>query len=822
MKTLIKYICKLTSVLIAAGFLFNSCSNLIGDIDDSAMEAKSGNARISFAVGLKGLGESSQSSRTVMAKADDNKELSTLKEIKFYKKLSSDSQVLGSTGTLVAAWDTYDAMLLSPFSDEVASGSYDFMLTAKNYGTTMTQTITDKVISSGTSVTLNFTSLEADSKGNQTGVIDLTLNYHPYNDISDDEFKKYVSYSSSPYFALSIAVDSTVVVTKDSTKSGLTSSKSSYSSTLDPDENGNAYSIGWQSTKFVSAPVNAGFHVVTFTFTAPDNSVFVYPVAVDVQACYLTKDTLYPFKYNTKSVTKDSESNSHTITYNSNTTSSSIKTQVFYEGSSIADADALGFEAPDSNKRFKEWNTKADGSGSTYKAGDLPALNGDITLYAQWAEFKKITYIINVEKRNVNPVQMRDETYIQQYESGNSLVSMETAFAVFAESNDYNYYYTFCGWDTEADGSGTRYAAGASPSLSEDTILYGQWCGVIDSSYKNGYYHVENVNQWNAIMGAPFAVTGNIINVDIYLKNSSYSAITITNPALNLTSGKTFAGNIYTANATISGLSGALFNEIAEGSEITNIKISAPVAKTNRGKIASCTANGFTLTGNKSGSSDGYAGAICYENYGTISDCIVNNCTIDGNTNSLMYTGGICGYNKGTISGDSTKVTGTVKGKSSGESYTGGYCGYNNGTIEGKGSVDITLSGSDDASGYYGYVIGKNASGNVSTEITCAQSERTEKPETTVNDWTAYELKLTRTSKVCVFVTDSVGDGKMDCSIQRTSSGWNKSSCITYIEDVKESTEPLPPVYLEKGTYYIYLREDYLGKCKGSVAWTID
>lgn len=40
---------------------------------------------------------------------------------------------------------------------------------------------------------------------------------------------------------------------------------------------------------------------------------------------------------------------------------------------------------------FKEWNTKADGSGNTYLGNDAVTISGDLTLYAQWQKDKDIT-----------------------------------------------------------------------------------------------------------------------------------------------------------------------------------------------------------------------------------------------------------------------------------------------------------------------------------------------------------------------------------------------------------------------------------------------
>ena len=870
---------KLTAFFLITGIFLASCSDISEISDEKAMVA--GTAKISLSLGLRSLDDESTiatdnaASRTVVAKADDNK-VATLTDIALYAKTSASSAVLGSSDTLLATWETYSALQTSPYSETITAGTYDFMLTAKNYGATMTQTLSNRTISSGSTTSLNFTSLSASETGEQTGAIDITLYYQSSNYV-DSEFKKYVSTSPS-YFALSISLDGTVVATKDSTKYSLTSSTSSYSSELTPDENGNAYSIDWASAEFSKKSLSAGFHTVTFTFTAPDSSVFVYPVAVYVDAGYLSKETIYPFS-SPKSVLQDANASSHTITYNSNTTNAITATQTFYDGSSIADAEALRFSSDSSSKRFKEWNTLENGNGTAYKAGDTPALTGNVTLYAQWAEFTKITYLINLEtKDSYNQTVGRTESYVQQYESGNALVQAATAFAgadltYYSQTKSSKETYTFCGWDTQADGSGTRYAAGTTPALSEDTILYAQWCGAKLTNTSTswiyyGYYEVCDVKQWNALMGSSLAkATDGTISVNIVFApaSSSSSSVTIASPALKHTSTKTFSGKITNYSyyaATFTGLSGVLFNEIADGAEISSIKLGGPLCNTNRGKvtsvtvsgvtmtgysaiakenaftgtISSCTVSNCTITGTKSSGDVGYVGAVCNENYGTISDCKVTNCTVDGEANSLMYTGGICGYNgeNATISGTTnllgtgnTQVSGTVKGKSSGESYTGGYTGYNAGTISGTGSVDIILSGSDDTNGHYGYVIGsESSSATTSTEITTNASETIFDTGTIeVDDYRMYTIVLERTSLVSATFTDtSANAAALYGYISSKTTNSNGTPTSYYVSSGKvDATSVTKKVYLEKGTYYVFLDEGYATTNKGcSATVTID
>ena len=413
--------------LVAAGFVLASCSNLSLNMEEKDMSVKDGYAAISLAVGLKGSEKEAKSlesnARTVMPKADANNSASGFTDICLYAKLSSDPATLGTTDTLLVKWETYNEMQIKQYSEPITAGTYDFMLTAKNYGATMTQTLTGKTLASGSTTKLNFTSLSADPNGAQTGGIHLNLYYHPYNYVAKD-FKKYVQSSVLPYFALSISLDSNLIGTKSS---------SEYSLKATTNENGHTYEIGWASASFTSAPVNAGFHIVRFTFTAVDGSVFVYPIPVHVEAGYLSKDAFYPF-LDISSATQNSGTQSYTVTYNSNTTSAAVKTQTFYPGSSIADAEALGFTSED-GKRFKEWNTQENGSGTAYKSGSTPALTGNLTLYAQWANFKKVTYIINIETTD-NPPSMRNDFYVQNYETGNTLLTHTAAFSDFTASAD--------------------------------------------------------------------------------------------------------------------------------------------------------------------------------------------------------------------------------------------------------------------------------------------------------------------------------------------------------------------------------------------------
>ena len=818
---------KLISIcFVFTALVFASCSNLLDNIENE--NNGKGSAKISLSVGLKNLeGNSAEenNSRTVMAAANDNTTPSNLKNIKLYAKISSDSKELGTEETLLAEWTDYSEFNHVPYSNEMQAGTYDFMLTAINYGATMTQTLSSKTLSAGSTTSLNFTSLTASENGEQTGAIDLTIYYSDYS--AGESFKKYIDYSYGNYPELSLSLDGNLIALKDSSTSSIETTT---------DDKGNVYGFYSTSACLKTAPVNAGFHIITITCIATDGSVFVYPVPVYVQAGYLSKGSVYPLSGN--EVTKDDNVQSYTVTYNSNTDTEEIKTQSFYKGSLLADAEALGFTGT-GTKRFKEWNTQKDGSGTSYTEGSSPKLTEDITLYAQWADFYKLTYLINIDSNT--------QTYIQKVEAEISLATSKTAFADFDSLK-----YQFCGWDTKADGSGTRYAEGASLTLTEDTILYAQWCGAKNS---NNYYMVENAKQWNALMGAPFANTSDgIISADVYIPYGK----TISSPALSLTSTKTFSGRIEGYfHRPIEGFKCALFDSLSADSEINSltvkglvcntnngsivdIKVNAPVCNTNNGTISNVTVSGVKMTGYsgiaKTNSSTGkisscyvssctitgsgdYAGAICGRNMGTIEDCTVSNCTIDGSTNNVSYTGGICGYNEGTISGSSTKVTGTVTGSTSDQTYTGGYCAYNKGTISDAGSVDITLSGSSEINSYYGYVIGYNDGGTVSTDITTtAQETKIDTGTITVDGSKYLNFTLERTSLATVSFTDTAANAaQLNAYLRLLTETGTVSKTLVSCSDI-DNTTVTKKLYLSKGSYSIYLSEGYITSNKGCSA----
>ena len=110
---------------------------------------------------------------------------------------------------------------------------------------------------------------------------------------------------------------------------------------------------------------------------------------------------------------------------------------------------------------FTGWNTRADGTGEAVKPGDKRVLNGEGRLYAQWtADPASITYHANV----------KDATGDTAAQTG--VTDQRTTLS----ANGYDRYgYTFTGWNTKPDGSGTGYLPGAAHVMRGRLDLYAQW-----------------------------------------------------------------------------------------------------------------------------------------------------------------------------------------------------------------------------------------------------------------------------------------------------------------------------------------------------------
>ena len=143
------------------------------------------------------------------------------------------------------------------------------------------------------------------------------------------------------------------------------------------------------------------------------------------------------------------------ITYNANGGTGTMDAQTVKKGTEVTiSANTFTREG----YTFTGWNTVADGTGDPY--GDEAPINppSDITLYAQW---KPIVYTVTY---NAN-----GGTGAMEVQSG-TVEGIELSDNTFTREG-----YTFTGWNTVADGTGTPYADKAKVALTENITLYAQW-----------------------------------------------------------------------------------------------------------------------------------------------------------------------------------------------------------------------------------------------------------------------------------------------------------------------------------------------------------
>ena len=158
------------------------------------------------------------------------------------------------------------------------------------------------------------------------------------------------------------------------------------------------------------------------------------------------------------------------VIFDSNGGSGSMSNQVFTAGVSQK-LSANTFIRNGYN--FIGWNTRADGSGTSYADKQSLTLTEAVpfALYAQWQK--------NVEKTEVafNSNGGTGNMPAQTFTVG---VSQNLQANIFTRAG-----YIFTGWNTQSDGSGTSYSNEESLTLNDETplTLYAQWYQAEIASY---------------------------------------------------------------------------------------------------------------------------------------------------------------------------------------------------------------------------------------------------------------------------------------------------------------------------------------------------
>jgi uncharacterized repeat protein (TIGR02543 family) len=110
---------------------------------------------------------------------------------------------------------------------------------------------------------------------------------------------------------------------------------------------------------------------------------------------------------------------------------------------------------------FIDWNTAPDASGTPYANGAIFNFSLSTGLYAIWQEIPTVTesFAANGGNGIVTPI----------------TVQAGTTTNLPLSSGMTNPGFSFAGWNTAPDGSGTQYAGGATYTFTGSQVLYAQW-----------------------------------------------------------------------------------------------------------------------------------------------------------------------------------------------------------------------------------------------------------------------------------------------------------------------------------------------------------
>lgn len=131
---------------------------------------------------------------------------------------------------------------------------------------------------------------------------------------------------------------------------------------------------------------------------------------------------------------------------------------------------------------FKEWNTKEDGTGDSYKPGDIinfsSVENSVFNLYAIWEKDQiSITFNSNDDSNTTN---------VQTFDYTDKVKLNKNTFTRDG--------YIFGGWSTEKDGTGIIYQDEEEITIDDNLVLYAIW--IEDKTYVINKYSVDEDNKY--------------------------------------------------------------------------------------------------------------------------------------------------------------------------------------------------------------------------------------------------------------------------------------------------------------------------------------
>ena len=163
----------------------------------------------------------------------------------------------------------------------------------------------------------------------------------------------------------------------------------------------------------------------------------------------------------------------YTVTYNGNTNTSGTAptdgSSPYAGGSNVTVLGNTG-SLVKTGYTFANWNTAADGSGTSYSPTNTFTINANKNLYAQWTPVAPTTYTVTY-LGNTNTSGTAPTDGSSPYTAGSTVTVLgNTGSPVLAKTG-----YQFAGWNTAANGTGTNYVGGDAFTINSNTTLYANW-----------------------------------------------------------------------------------------------------------------------------------------------------------------------------------------------------------------------------------------------------------------------------------------------------------------------------------------------------------